>query len=179
MKKVVLLLVLVCVVAGGAFAEWYNSYAEGVAGSKIFINGGIGLGYYSGYNIKLPPITASVDFALPMSLPITVGAFFSIDSYGWDYFGATYTFTRMAFGARGAYHVNLLKNFDIYGGLALGAWTLSSKYNSNSIEDTNSAAFYIGGFLGARWYFANFFGIYLELGYSGLAFAQLGVTFKF
>jgi hypothetical protein len=75
-KKGLLVLVLFILTTGEVFAQstWYNSYAAAVAGNSLFINAGIGFGPTAGWDIGIPPISATVDFKLPVPAPISVGA---------------------------------------------------------------------------------------------------------
>jgi hypothetical protein len=180
-KKLVLVLVLAMIVAGGAFAEWYNSYAPGIDKSSVLINAGIGLGFassmYSGASMGLPPISAAVDFKLPVAAPITLGALGTFSTYTWGSTSYTYTLTNIGLGARGNYHFNFVKNLDVYGGLTLGyitATVTSSHGGSASIGD-----FWAGAQIGARYFFTDMIGAYLELGYNALQVAGVGITVKF
>jgi hypothetical protein len=188
-KKVVLALVLVGVLAGGVSAQtWYDSYAPGVDADKVFINGGIGFGY-SAYAMGVPPISVSADFKLPISFPITVGGVAAVSTWRDSHFSGDYevdvTYVNIGFGARGMYHFNFLKNLDTYAGLTLGfvAQTVDVKYGSAygniSKPSYDPEPFFLFGVnLGARYFFTNNIGAYLELGYSGLQIVSLGVSVK-
>jgi hypothetical protein len=192
-KKGILVLVLAGLLAGGAFAQtWYDSYAPGIDAGKVFINTGIGFGF-SAYSMGLPPISVSADFKLPVNLPITLGGTAAIstwkDSYGSGIFENNITYTNIGFGARGMYHFNFVKNLDTYTGLTLGYVVQTAKVKYGSYYDNlpssfktsyDGTSFFLFGFnLGARYFFTNNFGAYLELGYSGLQVVSLGASFKF
>ena len=193
-KKSLLVVALAAIAAGGAFAqERYNSYAPGIDKSKVLINAGVGYGLLSsGYDMGIPPITVSADFKLPVAVPITVGPFLGIASrtfetkvYGDP--GYKFTYTDIAIGVRGMYHFNFAKNLDTYAGLVLGYVINSStaEYTGNwpsgfrKPDPTDYSYFLWGGNIGARYFFTNNIGAYLELGYSGLQFVSLGLSIKF
>jgi hypothetical protein len=194
--KSILVLVLVGISTGKVFAQtWYDSYAPGIDSSNILINAGIGVGLLtSGYDIGIPPISASVDFKVPIAAPVTVGplvAFasqtysFSQNIYGAAY-GYKFTYTNFAIGVRGMYHFNFLKNLDAYAGLVLGYVISSGKAEYTGewgalgkTEPSNLSYFLWGVDVGARYFFTNNIGAYLELGYSGLQVVSLGLSLKF
>ena len=187
-KKLVLALLMATLLAGGAFAkEWYNSYAPGIDGSNILANVGIGIGYGGiGYKMSIPPISASVEYA-GLPIPLSVGAYFGIARYKWEgvslFWGDTYSYTRLflAFGARAAWHFNFLQNLDTYAGLGLGYIMYSYGGNASYLNDLglSKGAFDFGAFIGARYFFTNIIGVYLETGYSGLTFVSAGLSLKF
>jgi len=179
-KRVFVALVLAVIITGGAFAqEWYNSYAPGIDGSTLLINAGVGFGSYSGYNISLPPISASVEYAkLPIPVPISVGAYFGIAGYKYDFLD--YKYTLMGFGARGAYHFNFLQDLDVYAGVTLGWEIIRLKYDGGAgVISSNTGEFLWGPFVGARYFFTNNIGVYLEAGYSAISFVSAGLSLKF
>jgi hypothetical protein len=193
-KRGWLILVLVAFAAGGAFAQnWYDSYAPGIDASKIFINAGIGYGF-SSYSMGIPPISVSADFKLPIKLPITVGGVAALSTWkrsiasvpGFADSDISITYRNIGFGARGAYHFNFVKNLDTYAGLTLGYVIQSAdvKYGSyyDSVPKTSydGNSFFLYGFnIGARYFFTKNIGAYLELGYSGLQIASIGLSVKF
>ncbi|MDR1903239.1 MAG: hypothetical protein LBQ88_13295 [Treponema sp.] len=195
-KKIFFGLILVVIATGGAFAQtWYNSYAPGIGESKVFINAGIGLGPTGGYDMGVPPLSASVDFKLPVKLPITVGGIFTFAQWKYSYSLPTVTTTpsysitykdyefvwnNIGFGARGMYHFNFLKNLDTYAGLTLGYVIQTfdgGDYSGSAYEGVSF--FLFGANIGARYFFTQNIGAYFEVGYSGLQFASLGLSIKF
>jgi hypothetical protein len=189
----------VIVIGIAAFAQdseknWYDSYAEGIE-QKLFVNAGVGLGY-SPYKLGIPPISVSADYKLPIKLPITVGltgAFrTSTDSYSSGSQAIDMTYTDIGIGARGAYHFNFVKNFDVYAGVTLGyvIQVYDVKFGSmydNPIYAATKAAYkdkgasypLFGFNIGGRYFFTQNIGAYLELGYSGIQLASLGLAVKF
>jgi hypothetical protein len=186
-RKTFLLLALVTIVGGGVFAQerWYNSYSPGID-QKFFINAGVGLGPTGGYDIRLPPLSASVDYRLPIKLPITVGGIFTFTQWKYSYSflgtgtGYDFVWNNIGIGARGMYHFNFLKNLDTYAGLTLGYVIQTfdgGDYSGNAYEGV--PFFLWGANVGARYFFTKNIGAYLEAGYSGLQFLSAGLTLKF
>jgi len=177
MKRFCLIgLVLFVFIGAGVFAEetWWNSYAPGVRDNNLFINAGIGFGPTGGYNMGIPPISLSVDYKLPIDLPITVGGFATFGTWRYSYLNTNVTYTNIGIGARGMYHFNFLDNLDLYAGLNLG-YVIQT---SNQTQYSGSSFFLWGFNTGARYFFTENLGAYLELGYSGLNYISTGVTFK-
>jgi hypothetical protein len=190
--KFILVLLLLGLSTGGVFAQtWYDTYAPGIDNSRFFINAGIGFGVLaSGYDIGIPPISVSADFKLPVDFPITVGPLVALSSqtYSWSLgsYGYEFTYTHFAIGARGMYHFNLLRNLDTYAGLVLGYVISSGKAeytgdwgNVGKTDPVNLSYFLWGANIGARYFFTNNIGAYLELGYSGLQVVSFGLALKF
>ena len=175
---------------GPAFSQaqtWYNSYAPGIDTNKLFINAGIGFGF-STYDMGIPPISASVDFKLPVKVPITVGATAAFSTWKYEIPGfasmpplipaipgADVVYTNIGFGARAAYHFNFVKNLDVYSGITLGYVVQSS-----NVDGQDGTSFFLYGFnVGARYFFTKALGAYLEAGYSGLQIISVGLSLKF
>ena len=183
-KRALLVMVLVAALTGGVFAQnWYDSYADGIDGSMALINGGIGLGTTGGYSRGIPPISASVDFLLPIDLPITVGVIGTLSTWKYSpYYSSNYsvTYRNIGIGGRGMYHFNFIENLDVYTGLTLGYViqnaTVSGEYGGTY---TGSSFFLFGFNIGARYFFTDLLGAYAEIGWSGLQFASIGVSLKF
>jgi hypothetical protein len=96
------------------------------------------------------------------------------------------TYTNIGFGGRGMYHFNFMDNLDTYAGLTLGYVIQNATLKANNEHYGQIAAaedgvsFFLWGLnIGARYFFTDFIGAYLELGYSGLQFASIGVSVKF
>jgi hypothetical protein len=193
--KVILVLVLLGVATGGAFAQVWDRYAPGIDSSKVLINAGVGFGLLlSGYDLGLPPISVAADFKLPAKVPITLGGLFAISSrsytYDYSYYSVTrgykFTYTDIGFGLRGMYHVNFAKNLDTYAGLTLGYVISTSKteytgtWGTTDKSEPIDYSYFLYGFnVGLRYFFTNNIGAYLEVGYSGLQIASLGLSLKF
>jgi hypothetical protein len=191
MKKLMLLSVLAAVAAGGAFGQaWYNSYAPGIEGSKVFINAGVGYGLLP-YKMSLPPISASVEYGLA-KIPLSFGVYFGITGYDEELSAySSYKGTMTGFGARASYHFNFLKNLDPYASLTLG-WLVYSQEVKATVpgvpgytEDRTATAendlstFFYGFNVGARYFFTKNIGAYAELGYSAVSVVNAGLSLKF
>jgi hypothetical protein len=184
-KKLVFVLILAAVVAGGAFAQekkWYNSYADGIEGSTFLINAGVGFGLLP-YKLSLPPISASVEYMLG-KIPLSLGGYFGIAGYNEESGSYTYSGTMIGIGARAAWHFNFLENLDTYAGLNLGwmIWNETSEWNwlgSKTKTDYDYSTFYYAFNIGARYFFTKNIGAYIELGYSPISVASIGLALKF
>jgi outer membrane scaffolding protein for murein synthesis (MipA/OmpV family) len=183
--------VFAAVVAGGIFGQaWYNSYAPGIEGSKIFINGGIGLAVLP-YKMSLPPISISVEYGLD-KIPLSVGAYFGITGYDEELSASSaYKGTLTGFGAKASYHFNFLKNLDPYASLTLG-WLIYSQEVKSSVivpgfpsktatatAENDLSTFFFGLNVGARYFFTKNIGAYVELGYSAVSVLSAGLSLKF
>jgi hypothetical protein len=192
-KKNLLILALAAVVAGGVFAQeggrWYNSYAPGIDGSKLLVNAGIGFGILP-YKMSIPPISASIEYA-GLKIPLSVGGYFGIAGYNEDVGIVNYSATMTGIGARVAWHFNFLKNLDTYVGLNLG-WMIYTQTVDTPERDygygvktpavkveNDLSTFYYAFNLGVRYFFTKNIGAYVELGYSPISVASVGLSLKF
>jgi hypothetical protein len=175
---------------GGGFVAWPPSIAD----DMVLINFGIGLGYSSwGYTIGLPPIKLSVDFELPIPVPISVGGMVGLRTwtYKWGWFYSyldDFTIFEIPIGIRSMYHFNFaaltdsafVRKLDVYAGLTLGWVIVTDNYSGNSRYWTSRDSFFLFGVtMGARYFFNDVIGIYLEAGYSGFEYASFGLSLKF
>lgn len=87
-------------------------------------------------------------------------------------------------GVRGAWHYTGLNSdkFDVYAGVMASYNILDYSYESSNGVDYDGSSYSnrLGGsvFVGGRYYFAENFGVYSELGY-GATFFNVGASFKF
>jgi opacity protein-like surface antigen len=182
MKKRILVMVLAAFVAGGAFADWYDSYAPGIDGSKWLINAGVGYGLLP-YKLSIPPVSASVEYA-GLKIPLSLGGYFGIAGYDEDLVYSKYSGTMIGVGARAAWHFNFIKNLDTYAGLNLG-WMIYNQKVTTTVLNVSTdvgydlSSFYYAFDIGARYFFTNNIGAYLELGYSPISVASVGLSLKF
>ena len=187
MKKVIFTCLTVCFLATQSFAQ---SFAKGdnVVGLGVGIGGNLysGLSYYSGIN-RTPAFLASYERCIVGSLwddksSIGVGGIVGYASAKWDDHGWGWKQTNILVGARGALHYSFTPKFDAYAGLMLGYNVVSWKWtgNYNSYLSSGSAASDVtwSGYVGARYYFTDSFGIFAELGY-GYSVANVGLSLKF
>jgi len=181
--KVLVVFLFCALFSGGLNAQ--NVFSKGDQN----VNLGIGIGTVlggSGYTTTLPPLSISYEYGIKDELfdeksSLGIGAYlgyasnkYEIGGYGWKY---NYTI----FGVRGALHYQLVDKLDTYGGLMLGYDNVSSKWSGGqSTVGTAAAVSGLGWslFIGGRYYFSDNIGAFAELGY-GIAYLQLGVSFKF
>ena len=187
-KKVLLVIALAAFAVGGVFAQEWNNYSPAVAHNRLFVNAGIGIGPTGGWSMGVPPISASVDFKLSTPAPITLGAVAMFTTWkrsdNMYYYTADITYTNTGFGVRGMYHFNFLETIDTYAGLTLGYVIqgfdvkASSGYTGIAGGYAGSNFFLFGGNIGARYFFTDLMGAYVEIGFSGLQFISAGITLK-
>ena len=176
MRKLVLILVILLVLGGTAFAFDPLSYPPPVEGGDLMIDAGLGYvvtGWSDG-KFGIPPIFVIGEFALPVGVPISVGAIVSFFQWKYDYtllgskYGYTETFIVPAFRANWhwGFDVNWL---DFYTGLSLGYAISSVKYRGGSAA-TGAAGgyFFWAGQVGAHFYFTKSIGAMVEFGYPFL-----------
>jgi hypothetical protein len=167
--------------AQGGSGQWYNSYAAGLKDNSFLINAGVGFGFspHAYGSLSIPPITVGLDYKLPIALPITVGAAVSLAQYSFDFVGHNVSFTDIGIGLRGDWHFNFgVEKLDTYAGLTLGyVIDIVGPEEAKNIF-TGYSYFLYGVHVGGRYFFTDLVGAYLELGYSGLQVASIGVTFK-
>jgi hypothetical protein len=180
MKKFLLIFVVLAFVAGSAFADFnILSFPTPVEGGDIMIDLGLGLrGITSGGKWVVPPIFASVEYALPVGVPISVGGMFAFYQYKYDWYGYYggwyhYKWTDMVFAVRANWHWGLdVKWLDLYTGLSLG-YTVSLASGGGS----NYSGFYYAFQGGAHFYFTKVVGAVAEVGYP--FWIKAGLALKF
>jgi hypothetical protein len=197
MMKGLFRLIFVCLLLAGtaigsAFAFDARAYPDSLEKGNIVINAGIGFGTPLYGDMSIPPISASIDYALPLGgLPFTLGGIvgFNQSKYEWSIlnYGYTYTYTGIAFGARMGYHPDFgVKNLDAYADITLGYYIYTGKAEYDNwptgtpkAEPSSYSTFLFGGSIGARYFFIPKVGAFLELGYSALSYVTAGVAIKF
>lgn len=192
-KKIILLtaMLIVCTVFS-AFAfefDWQN-YGSVVEQGDIIVNAGVGFGSaYSGYKTKIPPISASVEYLMPVGgFPLGFGGIFGYASSGTDStiggYKIEYSATYLMFAGLANWHFNFgIDKMDFYSGILLGynAITLETKDSDpvyNISGKTSAGGFLWGGQIGARYFFTDKIGAMVEAGY-GIAYITAGLTVKF
>jgi len=186
MKKIVVTL-FAAFLAFSLFAQ--DSMFE--KGDKV-LNAGIGFGggYYSGFSSgysKMPFLSASVDVGVVDGVldkgTIGIGGYVGFTSAKWES-GYDYGWkeTDFVIGPRGTFNYPLVDKLDTYAGVLLGYHSVSWKETGNWAGysyNASSSGVYFSGFLGARYYFTDNFGLMLELGSGGLSLATIGISLKF
>jgi hypothetical protein len=164
--------VFACLFAGTAMAQGIDflEYPEIMHNGSFLVNAGIGYGKSTLDTIKCPPLSVSLDYALPIaSLPFTVGAaaVYSSEKNPWI------SVDNLAFNVRLAYPLGWgIDSFDSY--LLAGAGLLLELYDGSS----ETEPWFWGG-AGLRYFFLPWFGAYTELGYGKVYTYSIGVAFVF
>ena len=189
MKKLIVTLAIV-------FASVSVSRAQDVFEKGDFVaHVGLGLGTYLklfGYKTSVPPILTSGEYCITNALInngkgyVGVGGYLAYTSYKHDWgtwLGeeAGWKTSYIIFGARGAFHYQLVDNLDTYAGVMLGYQVASTSYygpsgwTGDADVDNSIADSY---FVGARYYFTDNIAAFAELGY-GIAALEFGLAIKF
>jgi hypothetical protein len=168
-----------------------NVFSKGDNNLNLGIGIGSVLGGTAGYSTTTPPLSVSyergiVDQLFDDKSSLGIGAYLGYASNkstlisGGNNFGWKYNYT--IFGVRGALHYQLVDKLDTYAGLMLGYNSVSSTYyGDNSLIQgsvANGSGMGWSLFIGGRYYFTDNVAAFAELGY-GIAYLQLGVSFKF
>jgi hypothetical protein len=183
MKKLVLALVVLAAISGTVSAIDLLQYPPPLSGGgDVMLDIGVGFShsYGAGWGTKLriPPLYAVVEYALPVKVPISVGGIFafsqyrSVNTYSW-----TWTYTYLTIAARANWHWAFnVKWLDFYTGLSLG-WNIGI-VDYDGPGDAGSVGGFTGGpQVGAHFYFTDTVGLAVEFGYP--IFAKVGLALKF
>lgn len=192
MKKLVAIAVaLFTMVASVSAYEWkdcWQNYGGGIKENQFIVNVGAGINsaMFDGHDFFCPPIEASVEYTKKIwVLPFGFGGFFAYDGYldKWtqNYVEYAVAENNLYFGGLIKYHAQLpVENLDVYARTYLGAkvnmWEVDNNYDDKKSSDTKTY-FYSEWGLGATWYFSDFFGVNVELGYPTIV--KAGVSLKF
>lgn len=192
MKK--LLFVLMFAVAGFTTAFSQNEFK---AGDKV-INLGVGLGNTlhsgSGLSTTIPPISASFEYGVKDNLfdeksSLGVGAFigYCANEHKWSYMNASskLKYSDLVLGLRGALHYQLVEKLDTYAGVSLGYDIVSASSSGYAgggsygvSYSADASTFFVGAYLGGRYYFADNLAAMAEVGYD-IAALRIGIAYKF
>ncbi len=175
-----MLLCLSLVVASPMYAQ-SNAFNKGDKVVSLGIGYGLG-GLYG--SSSTPPISLSFDYGLDVP-KISVGGLVAYAGSSDDYYYASWKYTYIVIGARGAYHfLEDNKNIDAYGGIILGYNIVSSSvtwnngYNQFAYSSSASGSYMLfGAFVGGRYYFSPKFAAFAELGY-GAGIITAGISYK-
>jgi hypothetical protein len=180
-------LVLAAVLAGPASALDFTAAPPDAGLVQVNLGAGFGLPLAGG--IIVPPLSVSVDFSLgPVILGVQTGLNVSryypapqaFDDYYWEYKAA-------AVAVRLGCHPDLgIPNLDVYAVGALGYYFYSGEEvrpadfpSLPPDAPADHSQFLYGGYLGARWFFREHIGVFLEGGYSFFTCVQGGLSFRF
>ena len=91
-----------------------------------------------------------------------------------------WTSTDIMVGARAAFHYAFVDNLDTYAGVMAGYNINTWKWHGSSIttHGSGSSSFIYTTFVGARYYLADSFAVFAEVGY-GYSILNAGISFKF
>lgn len=166
-------------------------------GVGVGIGGSYGIGYSGSGVSETPAIALHFDHGMGDLGPGKwgLGGFVGYKSYKYEYtnyyFGlnnyvSSYKWTYVVIGARGTWHYNDWHgnpNLDTYGGLMLAYRAASFKDETvypSGIGATSAgtySGFSLTGLVGARYFFSDRIGAYLEAGF-GVSVLQLGLAVK-
>ena len=188
MKRRLLIFAMVVIWSGSAFAADLLHYPPSVEGGNILID--IGLGFIfpsaSDAKIKIPPLSLCVDYCLPVGVPISVGGLFAFHQWGKDYNDPpekwSETWNYITGGIRGNWHWNIdVKWLDFYTGIFLGYTYFKCSFDNPDsppgYNKPNYGGFNFGVQAGAHFYFTNFIGALVEIGYPYPIKAGLALKF--
>jgi len=187
MKRFLLILLILALSCGFAFAFDILSYPPPLSGGNIMVDVGVGLSSYGLFfddygDMSIPPVFLNVEYALPVGVPISVGGFgaFFQNKYeesisgGWEN-------TFFAFGGRANWHWGFDPDWlDFYTGIWMGYMVHQAKWYGSNINARNPpsySALDFGAQVGAHFYFTNTIGLVLESGYPFVL--KAGVALKF
>jgi hypothetical protein len=169
-------------------------YEKPFAANTFAINLDVGLINTFGWGkVKIPPITASMDYGIAKAGPGTIAAGIilgysrSFDQHRYytssSHYSYTYDYYMLAL--RGSYHLCPGDNdkLDVYAGFLAGYNIVRGKFKSDfQIGSTPPAAevgHFLGGvYVGGRFYFSRSFGVNAEIGY-GISVVNVGACVKF
>jgi hypothetical protein len=188
MKKLLLLLVVFVVGSVGAFAFDILSYPPPVEGGNILVDVGLGFTGAEYGDISVPPLRASVEYALPVGVPISVGGFFAFHRNTYETFAGEWAWNHLTIAARANWHWGFdVSWFDLYTGLMLGYTINSLSFDAKSgyaslssyYEDlyADDSHFLFSFQLGSHFYFTKIVGAFVEFGYP--YWANVGIALKF
>jgi hypothetical protein len=175
MKKIVVLITLMLAIHSLTIQA--QTFEKGDFG----INGGIGLGY-RGFPVEFSATYGIVDDLFNVDgLSMSIGGYAAFSmSYA---VGITnlYTYTniktRFIPAVRVLGHYSFFDNFEVYGGPALGyVFNYSNQYSIGNLENVDYP--YVSVIAGAKYYFKDNFGVYVESGYT-IGYLMGGITYKF
>ena len=181
MKKTALLILGAIFIIAQASAQT-PSFSRG---DKV-LNLGVGFGstIYIGsyYKMQVPPVSASFEYGIVDGIlekaSVGVGGYLGFSSYKYEYSGSGWKYSNIIIAGRGTFHYPFVEKLDTYAGVLLGYNIGSSKVFGTPVgSDDISSGLAYSGFVGARYYFKEKFGVMAELGY-GITYINIGVAFK-
>jgi len=188
MKKFLLVLLILAVIGGTAFAFDIMSYPPRLSGGNaVMIDAGIGLNSYSlwgsiwGYGtMSVIPLFLQAEYALP-NIPLSVGLFGAYYQTKWEWsYLYNYQYNFLTIGTRANWHWGFDASLiDFYTGIWLGYRAFWDSWDGpDYLRNSYSyGGFDFGAQVGVHFYFTNVFGAMIETGYPYLL--KAGVALKF
>ena len=164
MKKVVLVLVILAVVGGSAFAFDLFSFPDPIEegdfliSPTIHLGSMIGLGSWGGVMLG---ITGALDYALPLPIPFMAGG-----EVGFAFFTSSYGPKLVPILGRFSWHPNFeVDGLDTYVRVKIG---YAIGFGDSGYRNAGwSGGFAFGTTTGARYFFNDMIGVFGELGWDG------------
>ena len=193
MKKLILCLVLLFVVAGASLfsfeANDLTKFPPFTENKEWIFNLGAGIGnldWLARGRIWIPPVRMSFDRNTGIGekgLPFFFGGVLGYQAWGWKagyywYNSERWMVHRVSAGFRAGYHFNWgVEKLDTYAVTTVGTRV---SFNKDGLYWNNYLDWvYVGVNLGVRFYPAKNFGFWAEVGYTTVSFLDLGISFKF
>ena len=171
MKKFLLVLVILAVIGGAAFAYEPLGYSPAVDGGSFLLDFGAAA-YWNLGDIRIPPLFIIGEYAIK-AIPLSVGGLAAFFMYG----GSDWKEYDIIVSGRANWHFGFNVSWlDFYAGFDLGAKIILYR-DSDPLHDSTYAKFSPGGQVGAHFYFTRVFGLDVEIGIPWIL--KLGLAFKF
>ncbi len=140
--------------------------------------------YYGGYApVALPAFGVSYDQGIIEAGPgiVGIGGIIAAQFSHYGLYGTNITYSNYIIGARGSWHLTLLKDknnkFDPYGGAMVGLRFYN--YNNDYAHYKSSSVLpAFGLFVGAKYNFAEHVGAFAEVGFD-ISLLRIGLNFNF
>ncbi|GAB3914410.1 hypothetical protein GCM10028803_59820 [Larkinella knui] len=172
-----------------ATARPTRSYAKKSGGSGGYgyqkgdnlLNIGVGLSSYYYGN----PIGISYEAGIDKDFSVGAQLDYNAGNYGNYYYNSSrWRYTATYLGVRGSFHVNRLlklntQKVDLYAGIGVGYRSFRWNDSSYGYGYDYRSGLFLNYFIGGKYYFTNKVGAFLELGYTGLSSARVGISVKF
>ena len=191
MKKNLYLIIACCLICASQLSAQETTFDQGdnVVGVGIGLGGTLYSGsYYSLSGVsKLPTFILSYERCIIGNLfndqsSLGVGGLVGYSTAKYDYSNYGWRSTNLMIGARGALHYAFVDKLDTYAGIMFGyninTWKWTGEWGSASRGSSASSGLYYTLFAGARYYLADAFAVFAEVGY-GYTILTAGVSFKF
>jgi hypothetical protein len=187
MKKLLLALIVIFV-TGVSLSAWepadLTKFPLGQDGKSWILNLGVGLSTsshekpsYADDFVSIPPLRLSLDKNVGMGdkkLPFFIGGILGYTGWGWKVYDKKYFYHNISLGGRFGYHFNWnVKNLDTYAVTTTGYTFFMDKtgfYKGEVLWGVN---------IGTRYFVNNWFGFWVETGYTGFSWFDIGLAFKF